>query len=443
MAKKESFHNIERCIHTKQGRAIHLESSGTPVFDDDGHIIGFRGIDRNITQRKIIENERLELETQYRQSQKLEALGTLAGGIAHDLNNVLTPILGGAELSMMQLDPGHPIFDNLTTIVEGAQRAAELVHQILAFSRKQVMAVKPLNLNTLINNFSAMLRRMIREDIHLSFTLDDGLWFITADKNQMEQILINLVVNAKDAVSEGGKVIIKTANHEEPEFGSMHREHQLAPGPYVVLSVSDNGTGIEQEVLERIFDPFYTTKETGKGTRLGLSTVYGIVKQHDGNILVDTAIGKGTNFNIYLKKSEDGIETDGQANYKTVSGGKETILLVEDDQRVRALAVSCLKHFGYRVIEADNGIVTIEIFKQQQDQIDLLFTDVIMPGMGGKSLAKTMRQHKPNLPVLFISGHAFDINTQELSTMKGNDFIQKPFTPQEVAKATRRLLDRR
>ncbi len=441
VAKKESFHNIERCIHTKKGRAIHIESSGMPVLDDDGRIIGFRGIDRNITQRKIIENERLELETQYRQSQKLEALGTLAGGIAHDLNNVLTPIMGSAELSLMQLDSDHPIHDNLKAIVDSAQRAAELVHQILAFSRKQVMAVKPLNLNTLINNFSAMLRRLIREDIHLSFTLDDALWFIKADKNQMEQILINLVVNARDAVSEGGEMIIKTANHVEPEHGSMHREHQLVPGPYVVLSVSDNGTGIEQEVLERIFDPFYTTKETGKGTGLGLSTVYGIVKQHDGDILVDTAPGKGTHFSIYFKKSEDGIETDGQADYKAVSGGKETILLVEDDLGVRALAVSCLKLFGYRVIVADNGIEAIEIFKKQQDQINLLFTDVIMPGMGGKSLAKTLRQHKPDLPVLFMSGHAFDINTKELSNMKGNDFIQKPFTPREVARKTRYLLD--
>ena len=439
--KKHGFQNVEHRSQTKDARPIHIESSGIPVMDGNGDIMGFRGIDRDITKRKVIEKERRELEAQYRQSQKLEALGTLAGGIAHDLNNVLTPIMGGAQLSLLELDSDNPIYNNLRSIEEGVQRAAELIHQILAFSRKQVISTKPLDLTLLIKSYAGMLRRLIREDIQLTFDLEEDLWTIEADKNQMEQILINLVVNARDAVTEGGELIIQTANRVVPVPDSLKSEHRLVPGSYVVMSVSDNGQGMDPDTKGRIFDPFFTTKEAGKGTGLGLSTVYGIVKQHGGEIRVDTAPEKGTRFDIFLKKSGNCVETREQEKPRDVTGGKETILLVEDNKDVRDMTIVCLSHYGYRVIEATNGIEALKLFKELQGRIDLLFTDVVMPGMGGKSLADTLRSHKRSLPVLFMSGHPFDVNTKELAEIGGNDFIQKPFSPQDLARKIRQMLD--
>jgi two-component system, cell cycle sensor histidine kinase and response regulator CckA len=437
----QGFHNIERRSLTKDNRVIHIEFSGMPVVTEDGQVTGFRGIDRDITQRKKIETERRELEAQYRQSQKLEALGTLAGGIAHDLNNVLTPIMGGAQLSLLKLDPNHPIYDNLKTIEAGVQRAADLIHQILAFSRKQVMTTHPLNLTNLIKDFAVMLRRLIREDIHLTFALDDGLGIIEADKNQMEQILINLVVNAMDAVAEGGQIIIQTANQVISKHKTLHTDRRLFPGPYVVLSVSDNGSGMEPATIGRIFDPFFTTKENGRGTGLGLSTVYGIVKQHGGEIRVESAPGKGTRFDIFFRRTENRVATGESNESQTVSGGRETILLVEDNADVREVARTSLKHYGYRVIEAANGTEAIQVFKELEGRIDLLFTDVVMPAMGGQTLAESLRIQKPGLPVLFMSGHPFNVNTKKLAALEGNDFIQKPFKPLDLAQKIRRMLD--
>ena len=439
--KSRGFHNIQRRSLTKAGRVIHIESSGMPVIGEEGRVIGFRGIDRDITRREIIEKERRELEAQYRQSQKLEALGTLAGGIAHDLNNVLTPIMGGAQLSLLKLDPSHPIYDNLKTIEAGVQKAADLISQILAFSRKQVMATQPLNLTHLIKDFAVMLRRLIREDIHLAFTLDEALGIIEADKNQMEQILINLVVNAMDAVAEGGQITIQTANQVISKHTPLPSDRRLFPGPYVVLSVSDNGIGMASDTIGRIFDPFFTTKENGRGTGLGLSTVYGIVKQHGGEIRVESAPGQGTRFDIFFQRSSNSVTTDLTSDPQAVDGGRETVLLVEDNTDVREVTRTSLQHYGYRVIEAANGTEAERIFKEREGRIDLLFTDVVMPAMGGQSLAESLRVHQPDLPVLFMSGHPFDVNTKKLAALTGNDFIQKPFKPLELAQKIRSILD--
>jgi two-component system cell cycle sensor histidine kinase/response regulator CckA len=437
----QGFHNIERRCLTKDGQIIHIEFSGMPVLNEDGRVIGFRGIDRDITQRKKIERERKELEAQYRQSQKLEALGTLAGGIAHDLNNVLTPIMGGAQLSLLKLDPGHPIYDNLKTIESGVQKAADLIHQILAFSRKQVMATQPLNLTRLIEDFAVMLRRLIREDIRLTFALENKLGIIEADKNQMEQILINLVVNAMDAVAESGEISIQTANQVVTEDAFVRPDRRLLPGPYVVLSVTDNGIGMDPVTMNRIFDPFFTTKGNGKGTGLGLSTVYGIVKQHGAEIRVESVPAKGTRFDIFFRRTEGSVAYGKSKDSQAVNGGRETILLVEDNADVREVARTSLKHYGYRVIEAANGSEAIRAFKELEGRIDLLFTDVVMPAMGGQPLADALRIQRPGLPVLFMSGHPFEVNTKELAVMDGNDFIQKPFKPLELAKKIRRMLD--
>ncbi len=442
LQKKRGFHNIEHRRCTKAGRIIHIETSGIPVLNGDGRVIGFRGIDRDITNRIIIEKERRELEAQYRQSQKLESLGTLAGGIAHDLNNVLTPIMGGAQLSLMALDSRHPIYDNLKTIEEGVQRAADLIHQILAFSRKQVMSVKPLNLTDMIKNIATMLRRLIREDIQLTFELDEALENIEADKNQMEQILINLVVNARDAVAQGGEIEIHTANQAIPEHDSGKEHRQLAPGTYVVLSVKDNGTGMDPATQGRIFDPFYTTKDAGQGTGLGLSTVYGIIKQHGGDIRVASTPEKGTSFDIYFKATGSIVKDDAPTEPQAASGGKETVLLVEDNLYVRDVTRNSLVTYGYQVIEAANGVEGLQIFNDLEGRIDLLLTDVVMPSMGGEALAAALREHAPDLPVIFMSGHPFEVNTKVLAEMAGNDFIQKPFKPLEVSQKVRRMIDR-
>jgi PAS domain S-box-containing protein len=438
--KGHGFQNIERRSLTKEGGVIHIESSGIPIADEDGRITGFRGIDRDITKRKIVEKEREELEIQYRQSQKLEALGTLAGGIAHDLNNVLTPIMGGTQLSLMQLDPTHPIYNHIKTIEKGAQKAAELIHQILAFSRKQVLSAKPQNLTLLIKDFAAMLRRLISENIRLTFSLEEKLGTIEADKNQMEQILINLVVNARDAVTSGGEIIIETTNRVVKEQDISRMEGKIIPGSYVVMSVSDNGMGIDSALLARIFDPFFTTKEPGKGTGLGLSTVYGIVKQHGGEVKVDTAPGRGTRFDIYFPRSEESFQTGEQILPQTVTGGCETVLLVEDNEDVCEVVRTSLEHYGYRVLEAANGMEAIRIFEELQGEIDLLVTDVVMPAMGGQSLVEYIRRQKPDLPVLFISGHPLDTDVGNLTQKEHDAFIQKPFNPQDLAGIIRRML---
>jgi CheY-like chemotaxis protein len=303
------------------------------------------------------------------------------------------------------------------------------------------MSTKPLDLSLLIKSFAAMLRRLIREDILLTFELEEDLWLIEADKNQMEQILINLVVNARDAVEEGGEVVVQTANLVVTKHDSRQADRRLVPGPYVVMTVHDNGQGIDVENLGRIYDPFFTTKEVGIGTGLGLSTVYGIVKQHGGEIRVDTATGKGTRFDIYFKKAERSVETGKETESREVSGGKETILLVEDNDEVRHIVQTSLSHYGYRVIEAADGIEALRLFKALDGRIDLVFTDVVMPGMGGQTLAETIRSHTPDLPVLFMSGHGFEVNTKALAGIHGNEFIQKPVKPVDMAQAVRRIID--
>jgi len=293
----------------------------------------------------------------------------------------------------------------------------------------------------LIMDFSVMLRRLIREDIHLIFALNGKLGIIEADKNQMEQVLINLVVNAMDAVAEGGQIRIQTANQAVSRTMPLTTGSRLLPGHYVVLSVGDNGAGMDPATLGRIFDPFFTTKENGRGTGLGLSTVYGIVKQHGGEIQVESTPGEGTRFDIFFRRTESSVSAGETNDPQVVEGGRETILLVEDNSDVREVARTSLTHYGYRVIEAANGTEAVQVFKELEGRIDLLFTDVVMPAMGGQSLAESLRIQNPRLPVLFMSGHPFEINTKKLAAMEGNDFIQKPFKPLDLAQKIRRMLD--
>lgn len=440
--RKLGFQAVERRSMRKDKKSIHIETSGVPVLDSRRQIIGFRGVDRDVSERIRRERERFRLEECYRQSQKMEALGTLASGIAHDLNNILTPIMGYAQLGQKILSGNDKIFDYLQTIENCAQKGADLIAQILAFTRKQVSVKNPVGLNDLILNFSKMLKRLIREDIDFQLQLSDELWVISADIGQIEQILINLVANARDVLSEGGAIVVKTRNvvfEEGSELTDI--EHKPLIGSYVELSVSDNGPGMGQEIADRIFDPFFTTKDLGRGTGIGLSTVYGIMLQHEGQIRIDTQPGRGTTFYIYFQKISEALAGQADAESFDEQGGDETILLVEDSREVLDIVCSTLEHFGYLVIAADSGEEAVRLFKEADRKIDLLLTDVVMPGMGGKAVAETLRALQPDLAIIFMSGHTLGISPAQLMAQERTAFIQKPFKTQVLARKLREVLD--
>jgi PAS domain S-box-containing protein len=394
-----------------------------------------------------IENIRLldlerEREEQLRQSQKMEAVGRLAGGIAHDFNNLLTAINGYSELTMLQLKAEDPLMQNLEEIKKAGDRAASLTRQLLAFSRKQVLQPKVIDLNSLVADIEKMLRRLIGEDIDLQTVLHRELGSIKADPGQIEQVIMNLVVNARDAMPKGGKLTIETRNvYLDQEFAEQHIATN--PGPYVMLAISDTGTGMDEQTQARIFDPFFTTKEVGKGTGLGLSTVYGIVKQSGGNLWVYSELGQGSTFKVYLPRIDEGAEeyrrtTENEESLK----GTETVLLAEDEEMVRKLAVQVLEMYGYRVLEAANGGTAFLICERHQETIDLLLTDVIMPEMSGRELANRLTELRPDMKVVFMSGYTDDAIVHQGVLDEDENFIQKPFTPSALAQKVREALDK-
>ncbi len=434
---------VERRCLTKEGRLIIVESNGTPVFDAQGQICGYRGIDRDITARKENEAERQRLEERYRQTQKLEALGTLAGGIAHDLNNILTPILAYSELGKMQTVGNNELHTKFETIESCSRRAADLIRRILSFSRKQEIDVQPLDLRQLIQEFTKMLRRLIREDITLSVALPEKLWTVLVDRSQMEQVLMNLVVNARDAMENGGELRISAENTSVAAHSLYDVDLREICGDFVVLTVSDQGCGIDAKKIAMVFDPFFTTKEVGKGTGLGLATVHGIVAQHDGHIFVESEEGKGSNFKIFLPKSEGAVSGEKVASaLPHLQGGTESILLVEDDAEVLQVLVATLEGLGYRVAAAANGKAALKLFAENGEGIDMLVTDLIMPGLGGRAVGKEIRERRPDLPILYMTGYAFDVATQELEA-QGSALLQKPFALDHFTGVVRNLLDSR
>ena len=386
--------------------------------------------------------ERKRLETQFFQSQKMETIGRLAGGIAHDFNNLLTVIKGYTQLSLNHIQEGDPCRENLEEIKSAAERAAELTNQLLTFSRRQILDMKVLDLNTIVRGLEKMTGRIIGEDIEMFTVLDDHLGRVKTDPGQLEQVILNLVVNARDAMPAGGKLAIETANVVFDD--TYARTHiSVTPGSYVMLSVSDTGYGISPEIKELIFEPFFTTKEEGKGTGLGLSTIYGIVKQSGGNIWVYSEPGQGTTFKIYLPRIEE--ETGAlpvQDDTDHLPMGKETVLLVEDDPSLRALAARVLRYQGYKVLEATNGHEAIGIARENvQEKIDLLLSDVVMPHMGGRELVKRMKTLHSEVRVLFISGYTEHAITYHAGLKPGTPFLQKPFSPTALAKKVREVLD--
>jgi len=393
----------------------------------------------NRAERKRAEEALRQSEKQLRQAQKMEAVGRLAGGLAHDFNNLLTVIMGHSQVLLSDMGPGYPLRSKIEEMQKAGDRAAALIRQLLTFSRKQPSEPKVLSLNPVITNFETMLRRLIGEDIELVLRASQENLRVKADPAQLEQIIMNLVVNARDAMPKGGKLIIETASANLGRTPVYHLS-PLPPGAYVRLSVSDTGCGMPPEMQSHIFEPFFTTKEEGKGTGLGLSTVFGIVTQSGGGLDVTSAIGRGARFDVYLPSVTAEFEmAAGQDSTQQSMRGHETILLVEDDASVRELVRDELRKLGYRVFEAKNGLEACLVGTQHMGGLQLLLTDVVMPGMSGTELAQHLRVIKPELKLLFISGYTDDVGIG--ADDPASAYLQKPFTPEALAKVIRDLLD--
>lgn len=392
-------------------------------------------------ERKRAEEALRQSEKQFRQSQKMEAVGRLAGGIAHDFNNLLTVIMGYSQVLLSELGPQHPLRGKIEETLKASERAATLIRQLLTFSSKHALDPKILSLNTAFTSLESLLRRLIGEDIHLVSRLDPTNARLRADQSQLEQVLANLVVNARDAMPNGGTLTIETAQVELTRSPVYHLT-PVPPGHYVRLTVSDTGCGMDRKTQAHIFEPFFTTKEEGKGTGLGLSTVFGIVTQCGGAIDVTSRVGHGTRFDLYFPSVESDIPATAMPEpLARPQRGTETILLVEDEPSVRTLVRDELRKLGYRVVEAKNGVDACLLATQQAGSFQLLLTDVVMPGMGGRELAQHLSVIKPDLRTLFISGYMDDIGIMAGQEEGMSSFLQKPFTPEVLARAVRNLLD--
>ncbi len=423
---------IELKWKRKDGTVITVRISGRAVSSADQPADVLEAIAEDVTGRRA-------LEDQLRQSQKMEAVGRLAGGVAHDFNNLLMVISGYAEVILANLAPEHPLYEKGQAIQLAADRATTLTRQLLAFSRKQLLELKVVDVNAIVEDMERLLRPLIGENVELVTSLTRQPAHVRADAGQLEQVLMNLVVNAKDAMPNGGRLTVRTQNIIMDE---SHRGGQqfIRPGTYVMLSVSDTGTGMDKETQSRIFEPFFTTKEKGKGTGLGLSTVYGIVKQSGGYVMVQSEIGNGTTFHIYLPQVEDAAEKQAVPAPDAAGGGSETILLVEDEESVRQLVRDTLTAKGYRVLEAESGEAGLELARNYHAEIELVITDVVMPGMTGREMAKQLTQSRTAMKVLYLSGYTEDAILSDGSIEPGTAFLQKPFSLQNLSRKVREVL---
>jgi len=427
-----SLNGVEVQWRRKDGRVIIVRLSGCTAISTDEPQEVLELIAEDITDRR-------QLEEQLRQSQKMDAVGRLAGGVAHDFNNLLMVINGYTEVLLEQLEKGSAMHHKVQSIQQAADRAATLTRQLLAFSRKQLLELKVVDVNTVIGDMERLLRPLIGENIELVTRLSTETGHTRADAGQLEQVIMNLVVNAKDAMPEGGKLTLQSSDVTVRQNFSEHRFIQ--PGRYAVISVTDTGHGMDKETQSRIFEPFFTTKEKGKGTGLGLSTVYGIVKQSNGYVFVQSELGAGTTFYVYLPQVEDSAEEPCPAKpQQNEAGGCETVLLVEDEESVRELVRVTLAARGYNVLEAENGESGLRIAESFKDPIDILVTDVLMPGIGGRELAKKLLALRPGISVLYLSGYTEDVVVTPGALGPGTAFLQKPFTLQNLAKKVHEVL---
>lgn len=428
-----SAHSVNPNL-TKDGRTITCEWFNTPLVDEGGRFTGLLCLAQDLT-------ERLLLEEQLRQAQKMEAFGQLAGGVAHDFNNLLTIINGYSDIVLDTLPADDPNRELLAEIHKAGQRSAGLTRQLLAFSRQQVLALRVLDLNAVVGNTASMLRRVIGEDVKLTTTMASGLWPVKADPGQIEQILLNLAVNARDAMPTGGKLTIETSNIELDEIYVASHPGARA-GSHVLLAVSDTGCGMSAAVQAKIFEPFFTTKGPGKGTGLGLATVYGIVKQSGGHVDVYSKVGVGTSFKIYLPRTEPaGERAKSDSALRALPRGTETVLVVEDDELVRTLARHILQLAGFVVLEAADGDEALKVATGHTGRIHILVTDVVTPGLSGGAAAELLAEQHPGLRVLFMSGYTDDAVVRHGVLHDKVNFLQKPFTPAALAWKVREMLD--
>ncbi len=428
----EAVRDAEFVLAPEHGPARILLASGRPLSDAAGQPLGAVVALRDVTERR-------RLEQQYLQSQKMEAVGRLAGGVAHDFNNLLTVINGYTEFALTALPAGDPVREMLGEVKRAGERAAALTRQLLAFARQQPLAPQPLDLNMIVADMEKMLRRLIGEDVELVTDLQPGLRPVLADPGQLEQVLLNLAVNARDAMPRGGRLTVETRNLDLDEAFARSRPG-VRPGPHVLLAVSDTGVGMTEEVKRHAFEPFFTTKAVGKGSGLGLATVYGIVQQTGGHVEIESRLGHGAAFLIYLPQTGEPVRA-AKSDPNAAPRGTETVLLVEDDDGVRWLAGHALRDRGYTVLEAVNAAAAAELCASHTGPIDLLITDVVMPGEGGGELAARLRGLRPGLRVLFISGYTGESLAALGVRDGGDDFLQKPFAPAQLARRVRKVLD--
>jgi len=393
------------------------------------------------SERRQAEEKLVKSQAQLAQAQKMEAVGRLAGGVAHDFNNLLTVIGGYCAMSLQNMGENHPLQKNISEIQKASERAAAMTHQLLAFSRKQVLQPRVFRLNEVVLGMEKMLRRLIGEDVELSTTFDLALGHVKADPGQIEQVIMNLVVNARDAMPRGGKLTISTANVTIDQK-SHHRNRILDVGEYVMLAVTDNGMGMSEDTRAHLFEPFFTTKGLGKGTGLGLATCYGIICQSGGDIRVYSELNAGTTFKIYLPRTDALLDPAASMEPKKLPAGTESILVVEDDASVRDLTVTILRGCGYQVQEANSAFEALESLKKSP-QFDLVITDVIMPQMSGKELCDQIKRQLPNIELLLMSGYTDDALAHHGVLDEGLFFLEKPFSPTKLAQKVREVLDGR
>jgi PAS domain S-box-containing protein len=434
--KAGTFTGFETTRVRKDGSLIDVSLSAAPLVDGKGNINGSVVVIADITERK-------KLEEQFLQAQKMEAVGRLAGGVAHDFNNLLTAIIGYSQLALARLHREDPMRREIEEIEQAGHRAAGLTNQLLAFSRRQVLQPQVLDLNVVVANLGKMLERLIGEDIVLATTLAPGIGFVKADRGQIEQIIMNLAVNSRDAMPDGGRLTIETFHADLDD--SYTAEHlDVRPGPYVVLAISDNGCGMDKETQSNIFEPFFTTKELGKGTGLGLSTVYGIVKQSGGHIGLYSEPGEGTTFKVYLPRLEESDQKhESGVTEKESLEGSETVLLVEDEASVRELARRILEAYSYTVLAASDSEDALRICETHGGNIHLMLTDVVMPGTSGRELAQLVATNHPEITVLYMSGYTDDAIVQHGVLGADTPFLQKPFSPVALARKVRETIDKK
>ena len=430
---QQKFKDVEIEWRRKDGSLTKARCGGFVVKDGGKDAAHFEVFAEDVTEKR-------SLERQLQVAQKMEAVGRLSGGIAHDFNNLLGVIIGYSQVLKKRLEVENPLREHAEEIEKAGQRAASLTRQLLAFSRQQVLAPAVLNLNALLTDMEKMVSRLIGEDIELGLRLDPGIGRVKADLSQIEQVVMNLVVNARDALPHGGKLVIGTENAVlDQEYTRRHPGSRV--GSYVMLSVIDNGTGMNAETLAHLFEPFFTTKEPGKGTGLGLATVYGVVKQSGGYVGVDSEPGRGSSFRVYLPQIKEAQRNDpAGAPLSATFRGTETVLLVEDADALRKLAQALLEQNGYRVLAAEGGVEALKIAEKEQERIHLLLTDVIMPGMNGRALAERLAPLHKGLRVLYMSGYTHTAIAEHGVLESGTYLLQKPFTEEALLQKVREVL---